>query len=118
MAGLTSLFISFMIAGVMMANALGSRDVEPDMATLSLWLFCLIGALIAVASAGASAKRFRRNLGRVVGLITGVLSATAYFAMLALVHRGVGLPIAFLLACLAAAAVASISPFARPAPIV
>jgi hypothetical protein len=112
--GAACLFACFLIAGIPMANVLGAHDAEPGGATLFLWLLCVIGAAIGAIFFAASSTRFRRSAGPMIGSVAGVVSAAAYFALLTLVHRGIGIFVSVGLAVSAVVAITGL--VARMAP--
>ena len=110
-----SLYSCFLIAGIPMANALGARDAEPSGATLTLWLLCAGGSAIGAICFATSSTQFGRSGGPMIGAVTGFASAGAFFALLALVHRGIGLWISVGLAVLAVVVLASAAALVAPA---
>jgi hypothetical protein len=99
---------------VPLAEHLGALDPEPDMATLSLFMFGSMGAVATVVSYISTASLSRRAPGILLGLATGALASVSFFAALALVRYGLNLWIALLAAFTAAVLLAAIAPRLGP----
>ena len=105
-----SFFGSFLAVGIPMALLLASTDAEPDMAGLSLLLFCFVGAVASLLAYVASSYKFQRVPGALNGFCAGAIAAASFFITLSVVSPILDLWPSLLVALILSASLAATSP--------
>lgn len=76
---------AFLIVGIPLALLLASTDSEPDMAGLSMLMFCILGAISSLFLFILSAQIFHRAPSVLNGFCAGALAAASFFLVLCFV---------------------------------
>jgi uncharacterized membrane protein YoaK (UPF0700 family) len=78
---------AFIAAGLPMALFLASKDAEPDMAGLSLLLFCLLSTVTSLLAYTVGSYKFHRIPSALHGLCAGVIAAALFFTVLSFISK-------------------------------
>ncbi len=102
-------FGAYLIVGIPLALLLASTDSEPDMAGLSMLIFCILGVISSSLAFMTSTQILHRAPSVVNGFCAGALAAASFFLVLCFV------PIFDLWPCLLFALIVSALVSASPA---
>ena len=78
-------FGAYLIVGIPLALLLARADSEPEMAALSLLMFCILGAISSSLAFIASTQILHRAPSVVNGFCAGALAAASFFLVLCFV---------------------------------
>ena len=104
-------FGAFLTTGIPMSFWLASYDSEPDMAGLSLLIFCFVCACTSVLAYIVSCKKFRSVPSALNGVFSGAIAAALFFLALSFVYKNSNFWYCLLGAFTLSALLAAISPF-------
>jgi hypothetical protein len=103
-------FGAFLAAGIPMGDLLASADAEPDMAGLSLLVFCFVGAVVSLLTYIVSSYKLRRDPSALNGLCAGAVAAVSFFLTLSFVSQIFDLWSCLLMALILSASLAATAP--------
>ena len=104
-------FGAFLTIGIPMSFWLASYDSEPDMAGLSLLIFCFVGTGVSLLAYIMSCKKFRYIPSALNGVFSGAIAAALFFLALSFVHKNFNFWYCLLGAFTLSVSLAAISPF-------